>query len=232
MKLSVCAMTVIWLPIVLVACGSRSEERSEPPKSNEAQQLASATEIIEEGRTANQEDKSTALWALHGELVYGDEYGVTSLEILDSAFTVGIDGELDGAGLAVFEHEGPCLGARDEYGFEISGHFDEGTNMFIIDDSFTFNEESDADSSDDIITYDRTFESCTVGQTLGESTAMFRLIIFLASEGGNENIQPGEIRIPAISNEKVVLNINGGLEGIESTGMGGYVFFEVVQIGD
>ena len=218
--------------MVLAACGSGSEDKPETSKSTATQQLVSPTEIIEEDRTENKEDQSTALWALRGELVYGDEYGVTSFEILDSAFTVGTDGGLDGAGLAVFEHEGPCLGAKDEYGFEISGHFDEATNMFIIDDSFTFNEESDAESSDDIITYDRTFESCTVGQTLGESTAMFRLIIFLAAEGGNENIQAGEIRIPAVSNEKVLLNINGGLEGIESTGMGGYVFFEVVQIGD
>lgn len=232
MKLRVFAMTVIWLPIVLVACGSGSEERSETSESNEAQQLVSATEIMEEGRIVNEEDPSTALWALRGELIYGDEYGVTSVEILDSVFTVGSDGELDGAGLAVFMHEGPCLGAKDEYGFEISGHFDEATNMFIIDDSFTLNEEEDTDASDSIITYDRTFESCTVGQSLGESTAMLRPVIFLAAEGGNENIQAGEIRIPAVSNEMVVLNINGGMDGIESTGMGGYVFFEVIQIGD
>jgi hypothetical protein len=194
--------------------------------------LVSATEIIEEDRTVSKEDQSTALWALRGELTYGDEYGVTSVEILDSVFTVSSDVELDGAGLALFMHEGPCLGAKDEYGFEISGHFDEATNMFIIDDSFTLNEEEDTDASDSIITYDRTFESCTVGQTLGESTAMLRPVIFLAAEGGNENIQAGEIHIPAASDEKVVLNINDGLEGIESTGMGGYVFFEVVQIED
>jgi hypothetical protein len=231
MKLNVYAMTVIWLPIVLVACGSGSEDRLETSESNEAQQLVPATEIMKEGSSADQEDQSTTLWALRGELTYGDEYGVTSVEILDSVFTMGSDGELDGAGLAVFKHEGPCLGAKDEYGFEISGYFDETTNMFIIDDSFTLNEE-DTDASDSIITYDRTFESCTVGQTLGESTAMLRPVIFLAAEGGNENFQAGEIRIPAVSNEKVVLNINGGLEGIESTGMGGYLFFEVVQIGD
>ena len=232
MKLKVFAMTVIWLPIILVACGSGSEDRLETSESNEAQQLVPATEIMEEGRTVDQQDKSTELWALRGELTYGDEYGVTSVEILDSVFTVGNDGELDGAGLAVFMHEGPCLGAKDEYGFEISGHFDEATNMFIIDDAFTFNEEEETEASDSIITYDRTFESCTVGQTLGESTAMLRPVIFLAAEGGNENIQAGVIRIPAVSNEKIVLNINEGLEGIESTGMGGYVFFEVVQIGD
>ena len=154
------------------------------------------------------------------------------MEILDSVFTVSSDGELDGAGLALFMHEDPCLGAKDEYGFEVSGHFDEATNMFIIDDSFTLNEEEDTDASDSIMTYDRTFESCTVGQTLGESTAMLRPVIFLAAEGGNENIRAGEIHTPAVSDEKVILDINGGLEGIESTGMGGYVFFEVDQIGD
>jgi len=232
MKLRVFTITVIWLPIVLVACSSGSEERSETSESNEAQKLVSATEITEEGKVTDKEDQSPALWALRGELTYGDEYGVTSVEILDSVFTVDSDGELDGAGLAVFMHEGPCLGAKDEYGFEISGHFDEAANMFIIDDSFTLNEEEDTDASDSIITYDRTFESCTVGQTLGESTAMLRPVIFLAAEGGNENIQAGEIHIPAVSDEKVILNINGGLKGIESTGMGGYVFFEVVQIGD
>jgi hypothetical protein len=232
MNLRIYAMTVIWLPIVLVACGSGNEDKPEISDSNEPQELVSGTEIFEEGKTADQEDQSTTLWALRGELTYGDEYGVTSVEILDSVFTVGSDGELDGAGLAVFLHEGPCLGAKDEYGFEISGHFDEATNMFIIDDSFSLNGEEDTDSSDSIITYDRTFESCTVGQTLGESTAMLRPVIFLAAEGGNENIQAGEIHIPAVSNERVVLNINGGLEGIESTGMGGYVFFEVVQMGD
>lgn len=232
MKLSVYAMIVILLAIVMVACGSGSEERTGTSESNEAQQLVSATEITEEAKVTDKEDQSTALRALRGELTYGDEYGVTSVEILDSVFTVGNDDELDGAGLAVFMHEGPCLGAKDEYGFEISGHFDEATNMFIIDDSFSLNEEEDTDASDDIITDDRTFESCTVGQTLGESTAMLRSVIFLAAEGGNENIKAGEIHIPAVSDEKVILNINGGLEGIESTGMGGYVFFEVVQIED
>ena len=88
MNLRVFAITVIWLPMVLAACGSGSEDKPETSKSTATQQLVSPTEIIEEDRTENKEDQSTALWALRGELVYGDEYGVTSFEILDSAFTL------------------------------------------------------------------------------------------------------------------------------------------------
>ena len=61
MKLRVFTITVIWLPIVLVACSSGSEERSETSESNEAQKLVSATEIIEEDRTVSKEDQSTVL---------------------------------------------------------------------------------------------------------------------------------------------------------------------------
>ena len=250
MKPRLFALIVVWLPLVLVACSSGREDGSESSGADLAIKSITATVTTEGGNTSGIEitketvtatattaggntAKSPVLWALYGNFVYSDnEYGKTSVEIQDSVFTVSSDGELDGAGLAVFEHKGPCLGARDEYGFEISGQYDKATNMFIIDDSFTFNEEQDTEASDDIITYDKTMAGCTVGQTLGESVSMFRPIIFLAAEGGNENIQAGEIRIPAISNESVVLNINGGLEGIESTRMGGYVFFEVVQIGD
>lgn len=247
MKLRAIAIDFLWLSMALVACSSGRESISERSGVGLAVNAVTATVTTESGSTSGiaiakktatativggSDTDSPALWTLHGELIYGDEYGVTSFEIQDSAFKVGSDGELDGAGLAVFEHEGPCLGARDEYGFEISGQYDKDTNMFIIDDSFTFNEDQDAEDPDDIITYDNTMAGCTVGQTLGESISLFRPIIFLAAEGGNENIQAGEIRIPAISNETVVLNINGGQEGIESTGMGGYVFFEVVQIGD
>lgn len=235
MKLETVNIICITLALMLGACGSPNDDASPDSLSDGSDQNETATSILQEDvppELTEEISEREVRWELRGKLSYEDEYGTTSVEIKESSFTVSKDDKLEGTGKGEFVHEGPCLGAIDQYDFEISGRYDEDANMFIFDDAFTFNEELEDEPAEDIIVYDNTLDTCTLGQTLGESFAMFRPIIFLAAGGGNENIREGEILIPAITNEIVELTINEGDTGLQETGMGGYIFFEVVQLGD
>lgn len=145
-------------------------------------------------------------WTISGEIVYQDEYGESNYSMIGQ-FTVNASNKINGDGSGLIQHTGPCFVLTRSYDFNISGEYDPEAESFLFEELF---DESGAEVEEDDgrtnIIEDRTFDPCSLGESLGEMFALLRPLVLLG-EADHGATSFGEVPVAA-----------AGVYGLDFTG--------------
>jgi len=135
-------------------------------------------------------------WTISGEIVYQDEYGESNYSMIGQ-FRIDDSNQIDGAGNGLIQHSGPCFLLTRDYDFNIRGEFDPESESFRFEELF---DEAGAEVEEDDgrtnIIEDRTFDPCSLGESLGEMFALLRPLVLLGeADHGADSI--GEVPVAA-----------------------------------